>query len=141
LKCEFTKSSNKKASKSDDLDENDESSSRDEKLLECKIACLLQNNQIEVYLLELTKQINDTQMPEILYSISMPGHRTDVRTICFSSDSTAFATASGDSMKIWNRMSLSCIRTFNCDYALSSLFLSDDSHVLLGTKVSQDQLF
>lgn len=107
----------------------------DEILGECKIACLLQNNQTEVYLLKINKQINKIQTPELIFSIEMPGHRTDVRTLCFSSDSTAFVSASGDSMKVWNRMSLNCIRTFKCDYALSSLFLADDNHVLIGTKV------
>lgn len=107
----------------------------DEIMLECKIACLLQNNQIELYLMRLGKQLNKNLTPDLLYTLDTPGHRTDVRTLCFSSDSTAFVTASGDSMKVWNRMSLNCIRTFKCDYALSSLFLSDDNHILIGTKV------
>ena len=96
----------------------------DEMLGECKIACLLQNNQIEVYLLKINKQINKILPPELIFNLEIPGHRTDVRTLCFSSDSTAFVSASGDSMKVWNRMSLNCIRTFKCDYALSSLFSS-----------------
>jgi len=43
--------------------------------------------------------------PEVkhLRSIMAHGHRTDVRAICFSSDNLAFATASGDSVKLWNR--------------------------------------
>ena len=44
-------------------------------------------------------------------------------------------------MKVWNRMSLNCIRSFACDYALTSLFLSDDNHVLIGTKSGKIQLF
>lgn len=104
-------------------------------MFECKVACLLQNNQIELYSVQVNKQINATQTPSLVFTLDMPGHRTDVRTLCFSSDSTAFVSASGDSMKVWNRMSLNCIRTFKCDYALCSLFLSDDNHVLIGTKV------
>lgn len=110
-------------------------------IFDCKVICLLQNNQIEVYLTEVSKQINNTETPHLIYTIATPGHRTDVRTLCFSSDSTAFVSASGDSMKVWNRMSLSCIRTFSCDYALCSLFLSDDNHVLIGTKSGKIQLF
>lgn len=106
----------------------------EEILFECKMACLLQNNQIEVYLAKINKQINNTKQPELFYSINIPGHRTDVRTISFSSDSTAFISASGDCMKVWNRLSLNCIRTFACDYALCSTFF-DDNHVLIGTKV------
>jgi WD40 repeat protein len=132
--CEF----NSKLSQKDEYDdENEENSSRKSIFLfDCKIACLLQNNQIEVYLIKVDKQLNNTQPAEMIYSVSMPAHRTDVRTICFSSDATAFVTASGDTMKVWNRMSLNCIRTFACDYALSSLFLSDDNHVLISTKVN-----
>lgn len=107
----------------------------DEILFDCKIACLLQNNQIEVYLVRVLKQLNNTKQPELVYAVTTPGHRTDVRTLSFSSDSTAFISASGDCMKVWNRLSLNCIRTFSCDYALCSLFLSDDNHVLVGTKV------
>ena len=132
--CEF----NTKIGVSDadnDEEENEENSKKPTFLFDCKIACLLQNNQIEIYLIKIDKQINNTQPAEMIYSVAMAAHRTDVRTISFSSDSTAFVSASGDTMKVWNRMSLNCIRTFNCDYALSSLFLSDDNHVLISTKV------
>lgn len=104
-------------------------------LADCKIACLLQNNQVELYGLKINKQLDKT-VPEILAKLDAAGHRSDVRTLCFSSDSTAIVSASGDSMKVWNRMNLTPIRTFSCDYALSSLFISDDNHVLIGTNVS-----
>lgn len=47
----------------------------------------------------------DEKNPEVkcLRSITAHGHRTDVRAICFSSDNLAFATASRDSVKLWNR--------------------------------------
>ena len=118
-----------KANSSIEKDENEIS------LLESKIACCTANNQIELYILEINKQINNTKDPILMYTIEVLGHRTDVRTISFNSDSTAFLTASGDSMKIWNRLSLNCIRTFDCDYALCCLFLADDNHALVGTKV------
>lgn len=122
-------------------EEEDGEEEKQVRVLECKVACLLQNNQIEVYLVEVLKQMNATEQPTILYTLSTQGHRTDVRTLAFSSDATAFVTGSGDAMKVWNRMSLSCIRSFVCDYALASLFLSDDTHVLLGTKSGKVQLF
>lgn len=50
---------------------------------DCKIACLLQNNQLEVYITQVCRQINKTEIPQLLYSIFNPGHRTDVRTLCF----------------------------------------------------------
>jgi len=60
----------------------------------------LNNNSIELHSL-YTEEKN----PEVkhLRSITAHGHRTDVRAICFSSDNLAFATASGDSVKLWNR--------------------------------------
>jgi U3 small nucleolar RNA-associated protein 12 len=123
-------------------DFDDKKTSEEENVLfKCKIACLLQNNQLEIYSLNILDNLNNLKAPDLIYSISTPGHRTDVRTIAFNADSSAFLTASGDSMKVWNRMSLNCIRTFTCDYALCSLFLSDDSHILIGTKSGKIQLF
>lgn len=58
------------------------------------------NNSIELHSLYMEEKI-----PEVkhLRSITAHGHRTDVRAVCFSSDNLAFATASGDSVKLWNR--------------------------------------
>lgn len=135
---EATKAAFKAKSSGGDQDDNDAS---DECIVgECKIACLLNNNQIDIYLLRLDKQLTRIQAPALVHTLDTPGHRTDVRTLCFSSDSTAFVSASGDSMKVWNRMNLTCIRTFACDYALSSLFMSDDNHVLIGTNVNISEI-
>lgn len=106
----------------------------------CLVSVLLQNNQLEIYKIEMKSSVNENNA-ELVYSIESAGHRTDVRTISFSSDSTALLTASGDSLKIWNRLSLNCIRTLKCDYACSSLFLPDDNHVLIGCKSGKIQLF
>lgn len=105
----------------------------------CLVGVMLTNNQFEVYELNLNikpTHAQDTSNLKLLYTIENAAHRTDVRTISFSSDSSAFLTASGDSLKIWNRLSLTCIRTLQCEYALSSAFLPDDTHVLIGTKVN-----
>lgn len=107
----------------------------DEFISDCMISCLLENNQIEIYLVKVKKQINTIEPPSLISRLDHAGHRTDVRTISFNSDSSAFMSASAESMKVWNRMSLKPIRTFSCDYALSSLFLSDDNHIIIGTKV------
>jgi U3 small nucleolar RNA-associated protein 12 len=108
----------------------------------CLVSVLLTNNQFEIYSLDLKiRAINDESNLQLLHTIESGGHRTDVRTISFSSDSTAFLTASGDCLKVWNRLSLSCIRTLKCDYALCSAFLPDDNHVLIGCKSGKIQLF
>ena len=138
LLCEYSGS---KSRQSNDEDENTSESA--ETLFNCKIVCLLNNNQIEVYNLNVTKQLNDVKEPQLVFALQTPAHRTDVRTISFSlsNDTSSFVTASGDSMKVWNRISLKCIRTFECgEYILTSLYLSDDNHILLGTKVTLSDL-
>ena len=70
-------------------------------------------------------------------ALSIPGHRTDVRALCFSSDKIALASASGESLKIWNRGSQNCIRTMACDYALAILFATGDRNVIVATKTGK----
>ena len=57
-------------------------------------------NSVELYSTKIAEK-----EPEIncLRSLVSHGHRTDIRAICFSSDNLALATASGDSIKLWNR--------------------------------------
>ena len=82
-----------------------------------------------------------------LYSLDLPGHRTDVRTLSLSSDDTLLASASngelgqlavGDvdvtnttlgSLKIWNTHTTSCIRTLECGHSVCSTFLPGDQYV------------
>ena len=35
--------------------------------------------------------------------LTMPAHRTDVRTLSFSSDNTAILSGSAETVKVWNR--------------------------------------
>jgi len=76
-----------------------------------------------------------------MMKVETPGHRTDVRTTAFSSDNTAVLTGSAEGVKIWNRSSLSCVRSLSCGYALTSLFAPGDRHCLLGTKSGKIQIF
>ncbi|GAB6030553.1 Dip2/Utp12 protein [Chamberlinius hualienensis] len=103
-----------------------------------KLIALLSNNSLEMYEFSLSAE----KLPEKPKSkLTLPGHQTDVRTVCFSSDNTALLSGSGDSIKIWNRLTQKCIRTINCDYALSAVFLPGDRHCLVGTKSGKLQLF
>jgi U3 small nucleolar RNA-associated protein 12 len=61
----------------------------------------LNNNSIELH--SLYVEMDQKIEPKRLRSITTHGHRTDVRAVCFSSDNLAFATVSGDSVKLWNR--------------------------------------
>ncbi|XP_063150707.1 WD repeat-containing protein 3 [Candoia aspera] len=105
---------------------------------ELKATLMLQNNVIECYSLK-----SSGQSPQVVQSskINIGGHRTDVRTVQFSSDNIAILSAAAESIKIWNRSTLQCIRTMECDYALCSLFVPGDRQVMVGTKIGKLQLF
>ncbi|XP_041067791.1 WD repeat-containing protein 3 isoform X2 [Carcharodon carcharias] len=105
---------------------------------ELKVVMLLQNNSVEAYSLNLT-----VQMPECtkMARITIAGHRTDARTLAFSSDNIAVLSASSETVKIWNRSTLQCIRTMACEYSLCSLFVPGDRQIILGTKSGKLQLF
>ncbi|KAK6169407.1 hypothetical protein SNE40_020470 [Patella caerulea] len=103
-----------------------------------KMLALLTNNSIETSTLDV--QEKGCQRKNIC-SHGLPGHRTDVRTLCFSSDNTAIVTVSAESAKLWNRSSVKCIRTMSCDYSLCSVFAPGDRHLILGTKAGKLQIF
>ncbi|XP_072756737.1 WD repeat-containing protein 3 [Anoplolepis gracilipes] len=98
---------------------------------ELRVCIGVSNNSIELYSLHI-----EEKNPELkqLRSIMTHGHRTDVRAVCFSSDNLAFATVSGDSVKLWNRPTLACLRTVQCGYALTVTFVPGDRHLIVGLK-------
>ncbi len=61
--------------------------------------CLLVNNSLETNELDVSEKNAEVKS----LKLKLPGHRSDVRTVCFSSDNTAILSASADQMKIWNR--------------------------------------
>ncbi|XP_015110704.1 WD repeat-containing protein 3 [Diachasma alloeum] len=101
---------------------------------EVRVCVGLNNNSIELYSLNVTRHKEEQEEVCLLRSITSQGHRTDVRAISFSSDNLAFATVSGDSIKLWNRPSLVCLTTVQCGYALSVTFVPGDRHVVVGMK-------
>ncbi|XP_038167702.1 WD repeat-containing protein 3 isoform X1 [Arvicola amphibius] len=105
---------------------------------ELKAVFLLQNNLVELYSLSTSLP---TPQPARTGRITIGGHRSDVRTLSFSSDNIAMLSAAADSIKIWNRSTLQCIRTMPCEYALCSFFVPGDRQVVIGTKTGNLQLF
>ncbi|KAF7331839.1 WD-REPEATS-REGION domain-containing protein [Mycena kentingensis (nom. inval.)] len=95
----------------------------------------LSSNALEVYTVPPPTKSKGTP-PEAtrLYSIDLPGHRTDVRSLSLSSDDRLLASASNGSLKLWNIKSTSCIRTIPCGYAICSTFLPGDRQIAVGTK-------
>merc|ERR1712013_100326 len=69
------------------------------------------------------------------------GHRSDVRALAFSSDASLVVSGSGESVKVWNRSTLKCIRTMESEYCLCCLVVPGDRHVIVGTKSGKLQLF
>ncbi|XP_015268386.1 PREDICTED: WD repeat-containing protein 3 [Gekko japonicus] len=105
---------------------------------ELKAAVMLQNNMVESYSLNSAAQPSQVARTS---KITIGGHRSDVRTLAFSSDNIAVLSASAESVKVWNRSTLQCIRTMACEYALCSLFVPGDRQVIVGTKSGKLQLY
>lgn len=92
----------------------------------------LSNNALEVYSIPPPTKSKEA-VPEAsrVYSVDLPGHRTDVRTLCLSSDDSLLASGSNGSLKIWNMKTTACIRTMECGHAICSTFLPGDRQVRL----------
>ncbi|EPE26792.1 WD40 repeat-like protein [Glarea lozoyensis ATCC 20868] len=104
------------------------------------------NNQLEVYSVltkEKTSKSKSEEVPDYsrTLSVDLPGHRADVRSLALSSDDRMLASASNGGLKIWNVRTSSCIRTFECGYALCVAFLPGDKIVVVGTKSGDLELF
>lgn len=98
---------------------------------ELRLCVGVNNNSIELHSLYVEEKNSEVKH---LRSIMAHGHRTDVRAVCFSSDNLAFVTVSGDSVKLWNRPTLACLRTVLCGYALTVTFVPGDRHLIVGLK-------
>ncbi|KAG9236308.1 hypothetical protein BJ875DRAFT_234218 [Amylocarpus encephaloides] len=104
------------------------------------------NNQLEVYSVptkEKAKKARSDEIPDYsrTLSVELPGHRADIRSLSLSSDDRMLASASNGGLKVWNVRTSSCIRTFECGYALCVAFLPGDKIVVVGTKFGELELF
>lgn len=122
----------------------DWASDRTSKALQLLIA--MTNNLMEVYSVptkQKEKASKSEEPPDYnrTFSVEMPGHRTDVRALCLSSDDRMLASASNGSLKIWNIRTQSCIRTLECGYALCAAFLPGDKIVVVGNRNGELELF
>ena len=59
--------------------------------------------QVEEFRLSLDDKAAE---PEKVRIFDHAGHRSDVRTVSFSSDNTAIVSGSHESIKVWNRASV-----------------------------------
>ncbi|KAK4131742.1 WD40 repeat-like protein [Trichocladium antarcticum] len=102
------------------------------------------NNLLELYTVagkEKLKAKGDVPDYSKALAVELPGHRTDIRSLSISSDDKMLASAANGSLKIWNIRTQTCIRTFECGYALCCAFLPGDKVVVVGTKEGELQLY
>lgn len=59
---------------------------------------LLHNNKVEIH-----QWTGNDVTATTGGQLSMAGHRSDVRALCFNADNTAILTGSAESVKMWNR--------------------------------------
>ncbi|KAJ3788819.1 WD-repeat-containing protein [Lentinula aff. detonsa] len=102
-----------------------------------QVMTALSSNCLEVYAVPLPTKSKDALEAFRMYSVDLPGHRNDVRTLCLSSDDQLLASASNDSLKIWNMKTTACIRTMDCSQAICSTFLPGDRHIVVGSKTGE----
>jgi len=99
---------------------------------------VLSNNMVE----QVKSELSGHSDPPSLHSrLELMGHRSDVRSVAWSSDNTAVATGSSECVKVWNRQSLVAVRTMSSGYCLCLVFCPGDRHVVAGTKAGQIQMF
>lgn len=95
-----------------------------------RIVSTFANNSIRVFAMNIQHKRAE---PELLRTLQSQGHSSEVRTVCFSSDALAIASADGNSLKLWNRESMRSIQTIaDTGYALCCRFVPGDRHVLIG---------
>lgn len=104
------------------------------------------NNQLELYNVttkQKEKPSKSDEPPDYTrpFSVDMPGHRADVRSLALSSDDRMLASACNGSLKIWNVRTQSCIRTLDCGYALCATFLPGDKIVIVGNRNGELEIF
>lgn len=95
-----------------------------------RIVGTFSTNSIRVFALNLKDKKSE---PELLRTLQSQGHSSEVRTVCFSSDALAVASADANSLKLWNRESMRSVQTISdTGYALCCCFAPGDRHVLIG---------
>ncbi|KAL0094781.1 WD40-repeat-containing domain protein [Phycomyces blakesleeanus] len=114
-----------------------------EKAGSLQLAVSLTNNAIESYNVPLAqdKSSEEPEDPERQFSVDLPGHRSDIRTLALSSDDELLASVSNNLLKVWNVKTRSCIRSIECGYGLCSAFLPGNRHILIGTKTGELELY
>ncbi|TPX38895.1 hypothetical protein SeMB42_g01549 [Synchytrium endobioticum] len=98
----------------------------------------LTNNAVEIYTANSPDKTSPTQL---VTSIDLAGHRSDVRCVALSSDDQLIASASNDCIKIWSAQTGQCLKSMESGYALCASFLPGNKHLIIGTKTGDLELY
>uniref|UniRef100_A0A8D8K872 WD repeat-containing protein 3 n=2 Tax=Culex pipiens TaxID=7175 RepID=A0A8D8K872_CULPI len=101
---------------------------------ELRVCVTYVKNIVQMYTLNVSEKHAE---PKAIHTLRQQGHPTEVRAVGFSSDNLAVASGSGESLKLWNRATQSCLRTVETGYVVSCCFVPGDRHVLVGLKTGQ----
>ncbi|GAA6005178.1 snoRNA-binding rRNA-processing protein DIP2 [Rhodotorula paludigena] len=109
---------------------------------EVQILAALSNNSLEVFNLPPPASSKAPAVePLKMFTLDLPGHRSDVRCLAVSSDDQLIASASHGSLKLWNVKTTRCVRTLDCGYAICCSFLPGDRHIVVGCKSGELLLY
>lgn len=98
---------------------------------ELRTVMVLDNNSIKLFSMRVPEK---SEEPSLIRSIQHQGHHHELRSVCFNSDGNMFVTGAGDGVKVWNSINLTCVRTIETDYVISTCFVPGDRHILVGLK-------
>lgn len=94
-----------------------------------QVVVSLADNSLALYSVSLT----DSKEVKLIRKIFLHGHRSNVKVLAFSSDNLAIYTGGSESVKMWNRKTLNCIRTVDTSSPVQCLcVVPGDRHVLAG---------
>lgn len=102
------------------------------------------NNLVESYDIQALRTASGKEKDmkyDVKYSLSLQGHRTDIRGICISEDERRIASASGESLKIWDIQTGNCIQSFATEQALSCRYLAHDQFIMQTSKSGNLSIF
>lgn len=99
-----------------------------------RLCCLYTTNKIQCY--KLTTEL-ETQSTSTL---ELPGHRSDVRCVRFTADSTRVLTVSNGLAKLWSCRTQHCITSVECGNGMCGVLTPGDQYTVIGTKKGEIQL-
>lgn len=87
------------------------------------------DNSLALYSVSLS----ESKEVKLIRRLSLNGHRSNVKVLAFSSDNLAIFTGGSESVKMWNKKTLNCIRTVETPSPVQCLcVVPGDRHILAG---------